>query len=202
MSAYLSSEGIVLCAHERGEADLLLAIMTEKTGLLYALAKSVRQERSKLRPHLARFTSGTFLFVNGKAIWRLIDAQERLRIRPRTGSAAGKEPDEFASFASISSLLLRMVRGAAVDKELWREAAAAHDYFASPLSTPMRAVASLAFQVRLLNRLGYVAAGHPLDIVRELLIASAVSHTLIAALRPHTRALTAVVAHAIHASQM
>lgn len=65
------TKGIVLGGVAVKEGDRLLYIFTREFGLIRALARSVRTERSKLRPQLQDFTVGTVSLIRGKEFWRV-----------------------------------------------------------------------------------------------------------------------------------
>ena len=68
--------GIVVGRAGAGEGSLRVFLYTDALGLVSALAKSAREERSKLRPHLQNGTYGTFSLVKGRDVWRITGATE------------------------------------------------------------------------------------------------------------------------------
>lgn len=70
----ITVKGIVVGRRQSGEGSVRVSVYTDALGLISALAKSAREERSKLRPHLQVGTIGTFTFVRGRDVWRVTGA--------------------------------------------------------------------------------------------------------------------------------
>lgn len=70
----ITARGIVVARRSAGEGSVRISIYTDSLGLVSALAKSAREERSKLRPHLQVGTTGVFVLVKGRDVWRVIGA--------------------------------------------------------------------------------------------------------------------------------
>lgn len=68
------TKGVVIENITVGEAHCYLILFTEKLGLVRVLARSGREERSKLRYHIQPFSKGNFSLVRGKDVWRLVGA--------------------------------------------------------------------------------------------------------------------------------
>jgi len=66
-----STKGIVLKSVPAGEADRIFSIFTFDLGLILASAKSVRMEKSKLRPSLQDLSISTISLVRGKHRWKI-----------------------------------------------------------------------------------------------------------------------------------
>ena len=99
------SDGVVLGKRGVGEANTLVAILTQEMGLVKAVARSARKEQSKLRYALEPMTSATYSFIRGKYEWKLTGA-ERGTITPI--GAAGSWP----VFADVSIVGRRVAMGA------------------------------------------------------------------------------------------
>lgn len=65
------TRGIVLSHKERGEADMLITIFSERYGLLKAVAQGVRKPNAKLSGHVEPGTVAEVSFVEGKSGYRL-----------------------------------------------------------------------------------------------------------------------------------
>lgn len=102
-------------SHADREANRLFTILTERFGLISAIAQGVRRRESKLSPHLREFASVHVTLVRGKGTWRITHASleddmfASLRFRPEALRAA----------ARITVLLKRLVRGEAEHAELF-----------------------------------------------------------------------------------
>ena len=72
----ITTRAVVLARRTLGEGSVRAALYTEDFGLVYAAARSAREERSKLRPHLLVGSFGTYTIVRGKQEWKLVGAVE------------------------------------------------------------------------------------------------------------------------------
>ncbi|OGZ49235.1 MAG: hypothetical protein A3F26_03505 [Candidatus Ryanbacteria bacterium RIFCSPHIGHO2_12_FULL_47_12b] len=77
MRAYYGTEGIVLAAYDRGEADRCITFFTRDFGRVDAVAKGLRVISSKLRGHLTLFSRVRLLLTPGKEYWRILDAETK-----------------------------------------------------------------------------------------------------------------------------
>ena len=99
------TEGIVLKSVPTGEGSSYFYIFTKDLGLLVATAKSVREERSKLRYGLQPFSISNISLVRGKESWRITNATlssslfRRLRHQQET----------LALFSRIFAFLCRLL---------------------------------------------------------------------------------------------
>lgn len=105
MHKILATEGIVLAKRGAGEANTLVAILTQDLGLVRGSARSARVEQSKLRYGLETLTRGKFSLVRGRYEWKLVGAEhlsrEYMAVSPLRRRALGR----------ISRLLLRLIHG-------------------------------------------------------------------------------------------
>ncbi len=74
MSREVTVRGIVVGRRAVGEGSLRVSLYTDGLGLLSALGKSAREERSKLRAHLQEGTFGIYTVVKGRDVWRMTGA--------------------------------------------------------------------------------------------------------------------------------
>jgi DNA repair protein RecO len=156
MSAHrkLSTRSIVLARHTAGEGSARVLFYTEALGLLTALAKSAREERSKLRPHLLPGTLGTFSFVQGRDVWRVTGAVSTANVyfelgeRPAASLAAGR----------LLSALRQFIRGEGSDPYLF-DALSGFFLVLPSLAEEDIAHAECIAMLRMLSALGYVREG-------------------------------------------
>lgn len=99
------TEGIVLRKLGVGEANAVVSVLTESLGLVRAIARSSRAERSKLRYGLEPQTTARFSFVRGRHEWRLVGAEDA-RCHLREASIVNQ-----AAGARIAILLQRLIPG-------------------------------------------------------------------------------------------
>ncbi len=112
MHNIVATEGLVLGKRGVGEANVLVALLTKKLGLVRASAKSARLAKSKLRYGLEPLTMGRFSLVRGKWEWKVTGAAAAAR--PAAGRAA------LPAMGRVSRLLLRLVNGEEANPELYR----------------------------------------------------------------------------------
>ena len=138
------TEGIILSANDFGEADRIYNIYTKDFGKVSVLAKGVRLEKSKLRPHLLPLSFARVSFIEGKEFMRLTDAEEIL--------SPLLDEKTYSAFSGACSFLERLVKGQEKDEAVWEllrslllnTECLIHEGFEE------------IFQARLLYRLGYV----------------------------------------------
>lgn len=69
--ATYTTEALVCGSYDRGDANRSLVLFTKDAGMLYAEARSVREERSKQRCAVQDFSYLRVSLVRGKAGWRV-----------------------------------------------------------------------------------------------------------------------------------
>lgn len=108
-----ATKGIVLSQKERGEADLLVAIFSERYGLLKATAQGVRKPAAKLSGHIEPGTEVEIAFVEGKSGYRLTGSEltddfSRLR----------EDEDRLRAFFA-AAVVLETVSFEGEEQEVW-----------------------------------------------------------------------------------
>lgn len=117
------TQGIILGGFASGEGDRLLYIFTREFGLICAFARSVRTERSKLRPSLQEYTIGTVSLIRGKEFWRIASMSRSASFY----HALKTRKDALRSLIRLSEFLKRVFPGEEKNEE-------AYDVFASGIS--------------------------------------------------------------------
>lgn len=145
------TKGVVLLRRAAGEGSARVLIYTEELGLVRAVAKSAREERSKLRPYLLAGTRGTYSFVQGKAEWRVTGVHGARTTYYETDVRAAHE-----CAARVLLLLTQFVHGEGKDEELF---AALWELLTSlpTLRAEDLRIAEYVAVLRILAALGYVA---------------------------------------------
>lgn len=197
MADYYATEGIVLGSWDRGEADRLFVLYTKELGMMRALAKGVRLEKSKLRPQLQIFSFGAFRLVNGRELFRLIDANAHARLRPTEGAMA-----RFETFGFIASFLLRMVRGDEADVAVWDLLRHAFIFLHTATGEQSLDALQTLFCARLLYHLGYVSLHEARPELSKLLTISEFAPEILAAATKQQPLLEQMIESGVHASQM
>lgn len=111
----ITVKGIVVGRRQSGEGSVRVSVYTDALGLISALAKSAREERSKLRPHLQAGTTGTFTFVKGRDVWRVTGAVRTSNVF----FALGAKSDSQESVARVLKTVRHFIRGEGSDPYLF-----------------------------------------------------------------------------------
>lgn len=144
-----ASQGVVLQKRAVGESHIYASILTRDLGLVRAIARSARFEKSKLRYILEPYTAGRFSFVRGEHEWRLTGAHDAHGMLP-------KDIERRRAMARIGKLLMRLVPGQEVNSELFD---AVHDGFEALARVESREAAEAVecvLVLRILSSLGYL----------------------------------------------
>jgi len=145
------TDAIVVGSYASNTADKSYRLFTERAGMLYATARSVREERSKQRFALQDFSHITVTLVKGKSGWRIgsVEVHENFFMRATTRAERG-------SIVKLAKVLRRYVQGESPEPTLYTEFLAALTHLTSP-TLAAREAFELCTIVRLLTMLGYVA---------------------------------------------
>lgn len=147
----VTSYGVVIGRAPSGEGSARVFLYTESDGLVAALARSGREERSKLRPHLQVGSVGSYTLVFGLRDTRVIGAVETSNILSTLVDA----PAAAMAAARVMSVLRQLIYGEGVNEELFQ--ALWHFLHALPsLSEEEVRIAERLAMVRILRALGYV----------------------------------------------
>lgn len=109
------TDGIVLGGSNIGEGHRMLLILTRDFGMVRAIARSVREERSKLRYSLQPFVCSQISLVLGKEDWRITGAQEEVNFY----GALCDDREKVLFLSRFGSLVRRLVQGEEKNKELY-----------------------------------------------------------------------------------
>jgi DNA repair protein RecO (recombination protein O) len=102
-----STECIVLSSHDSGEANRYISLFTKEMGLVKAVARSVREEKSKLRYSLQNFSFTNATLVRGREVWRITGAEERYSLH----NELREDREKLFTATQILNLLQRLVHG-------------------------------------------------------------------------------------------
>ncbi len=155
-----TTEAIVCGTFNRNTADRSYLLFTREAGMLYAEAKSVREERSRQRMSLQDFSYVRVSLVKGKSSWKIgsIEPRENFFMNASDKAARG-------SVVAITKFLRRFYGGEEASPFLF-------DYFRLALATLSKEVTARVpleqiIMVRLLRELGYVDARVLPEIVNQ-----------------------------------
>jgi len=91
-----TTHALVLGSAYVQDADRLFWLLTEDFGLIFASAKSVREETSKLRYSLQDLAQPRVSLVRGRGLWRLTGAEEN-----NTAKLNGEEAQALGRIAAL-----------------------------------------------------------------------------------------------------
>lgn len=102
-----TTECIILGGYDSGEASRYISLFTKEMGLVRAVAKSVREERSKLRYSLQNFSVSSTTLVRGREVWRITGAEAKYNLHYDLKDSQ----DKLFTITLILNLLQRLVHG-------------------------------------------------------------------------------------------
>lgn len=144
------TEGIVLAKRGMGEANTHVAVFTEELGLVRAVARSARFEKSKLRYGLEPLTRGRFSFVRGKYEWKITGVENISRLY------VSATPYGKIAIGRVSRLLLRLIHGEERGKKLYHVVSRGFLFFAGTRTKEEIESTEWVVVLRILSHLGYV----------------------------------------------
>lgn len=175
-----TTEAIVCGTYNRNTADRSYLMFTREAGMLYAEAKSAREERSRQRMALQDFSLVRVSLIKGKSSWKIGS------IEPQTNfysSAADKAAR--GSVVMLTKFLRRFYGGQEAVPLVFDYVKAALGFLS--LTQTERVLLEQIILARLLLELGYVdervlppVVKHPIDDLTDL----AVTDELLAQLQP------------------
>lgn len=147
-----TTEALVCGSYEQNVADKSFLLFTREAGMLYATARSVRNENSKQRYALQEFSRIRVSLIKGKQGWRIGSVEP---LENNFSSAASREVR--ASVIRLYKLLRRFIRGEEVEIDLY-------DFVVEALISISDPSANLKLldpyiHCQILGRLGYVDRG-------------------------------------------
>ena len=145
------TDAIVVGSFANNTADKSFLLFTKRAGMLYASARSVREERSKQRYALQDFSLITVSLIKGKTGWRVgsVDTEGNIFGNALSRQARG-------SVVRVLKLLRRFITGEEPHPELYDDLIFGLRYLASDISSH-RTLAEEIIEVRILSILGYIS---------------------------------------------
>jgi len=152
-----TTEAIVCGSFASKTADKSYMLFTRDAGMVYATARSVREERSRQRYALQDFSLVSVSLIKGKSGWR-IGSVEAIRNYFLESALRAVRTSVFKQVR----LLRRYVQGETPDSALYAEVKQQLDTLVSPVLSNRLVVEQVA-HTRLLHHLGYIALAQPLS---------------------------------------
>ena len=109
------TEALILGGTPVGEANRFIDMFTEDLGRVRAVARSVREERSKLRFSLQDFSVSDVSLVRGKEVWRIVGAENQYNLQHEFSERI----EERDVLIRLISLLKRLLNGEEANKQLF-----------------------------------------------------------------------------------
>lgn len=159
-----TTEALVCGSFEQNTADKSFLIFTRDIGMIFASARSVREEVSKQRCALQDFSRIRVSLVKGKTGWR-VGSVESLQ---NDFSMAG-DRDTRGSVVFLYRLLRRFIRGEEAFPDLYDFSVSALDQLLLPQNN--RRLLDLFVQIKMLSLLGYVDEVAIPDILKNSTLA-------------------------------
>ncbi len=189
--ATYTTDALVCGAFDRNTADRTYLLYTREAGMLYAEAKSVREERSKQRYALQEFTHIRVSLVKGKRSWKIGSV---LVVHNDYARASSREAR--GSVIRIYRTLHRFIQGEDASPTLF-------DFCTRALEAAAGSVVARDFfeayvLVLIMHELGYVALTSIPESLRAMTIEEAAGHSHAAL----TAELTTLYTHASEQSQL
>jgi DNA repair protein RecO len=182
------TEAVIVGSFDSNTADKSYLLFTRDAGMIYASAKSVREERSRQRFALQDFSRITVSLIKGKTGWRIGSVQSEGNFFVEANDRAVR-----GSIVRICKLLRRFLAGEEPHPDLYEEILAGLTHLASS-NIQNRNLIEEIILVRMLYRLGYIANTSQitpvLDTELPTLFASELNDTLLAQLKTITTKAT------------
>lgn len=145
-----TTEAIVVGSFISNTADKSYLLFTKEAGLLYATARSVREERSLQRHALQDFSHITVSLIKGKSGWRIGSVSGETNYFSITNSRSAR-----GSVVRVVKLIRRYIQGEEPHPELFVEFATALTIIGQD-DIVNRPLVEEIITTRLLNTLGYI----------------------------------------------
>lgn len=154
-----TTQALVCGSFDQGTSDKSFLLFTREAGMLFATARSVREEVSKQRHALQDFSRIRVSLVKGKTGWR-VGSVESLK----NDFSLAENREVRGSVVAFYRLLRRYIRGEEVSSELFDFAVSALDKMTTQI--PNRKFLDLYVQIKVLGMLGYVDEKSIPDILK------------------------------------
>lgn len=152
MSYHIYTTSAIVCgSFDQAQSDRTYLLFTETLGMVFATARSVREERSRQRYALQPFSQVTVSLIRGKSGWRIGS------VVPETNyyqSATSREAR--IGLTTLIKVVRQYVRGEQAEPALFRELHVGCQLIVSPGASSIDDLV-IVITTRLLEHLGYVA---------------------------------------------
>ncbi len=146
-----TTEAIVCGSRVNNTSDKSFLLFTRDAGMLWATAKSVREERSKQRFALQDFSLMKVSLVRGKSGWRIGSAESEINFFTQAS-----EKERRTGVTRLIRLLRQFLHGEVSHLDLFADTKEALSRLSSAEVEDADRLLAI-YTLRLLHRLGYVA---------------------------------------------
>ena len=144
-----TTKALVCGNFEQNTSDKSFLLFTRDIGMLFAVAKSVREESSRQRYALQNFSRVRVSLVKGKQGWRIGSVEST-----QNDFSLAEDREVRGSVVLLYRLLRRFIRGEEAFPDLYDFTVEALDEVLRPQAN--RRLVDLYIQIRLMSMLGYV----------------------------------------------
>jgi DNA repair protein RecO len=144
-----TTEALVCGTFDRNTADRSFLLFTREAGMLYADARSVREERSRQRYALQNFSLLRVSLVKGKHSWKIGSIEPIKNYYHEAVNKAAR-----GSIVTICRLMRRFVKGEEVNPKLYDHVIATLEVLRQDHTR--RSFVEMVTAVQILGQLGYV----------------------------------------------
>ncbi len=113
--AIYQTKAFILKTKNMRESNMLVYLYTERFGLIYANAQSIRELKSKMRYHMNKYSFVDIDLVLGRNIWRITGINEI------KSSFSLSNTIWYRLVSLMSDVLLRLCTGEEKNEQLWHE---------------------------------------------------------------------------------
>ncbi len=142
------TEALVCGSYDSNTADRSFLLFTKEAGMLYATARSVREERSKQRYALQECSHIRTTLVRGKTGWKIAGVEPIQNLY-----AIATTREARALIRNCIRLLRRVIHGETLYSDVFKDVIDACSHVGHDSYTKLECVLSL----RILHALGYIA---------------------------------------------
>jgi recombinational DNA repair protein (RecF pathway) len=157
-----TTEAIICGSFDQGQSDRTYLLFTAALGMVFATARSVREERSRQRYALQPFSEVTVSLIHGKSGWRIGSVVPGINYYQSAPSR-----DARIGLTNLIKVVRQYVRGEQAEPALYKELQLGCQSIIRAHALPVDQQV-IIITTRLLEHLGYVAVPpHLVPVVRE-----------------------------------
>ncbi len=186
------TEGLICGSFDSNTADKSYLLFTKLAGMIYASARSVREERSRQRFALQDFGVVTVSLIKGKTGWRIGSVQSE-------GNVFASAPNRLVrgSVVRMFKFLRRFAGAEEPQPVLYEEFSIGIDHLTQP-ALENRSLVEELLQARILYHLGYIADTADLQFIFEQPLVELLNSPLAPTLLPRLKTITGNATTASH----